>query len=46
MHKNFINFSDESLKPSDYTIKFLLNFSKSIQTVKFKKNRKMILYCN
>jgi hypothetical protein len=46
MHIKSINFSNEALGPSDYTIKLLLDFSKTIKVIRLKKARKITMHCN
>jgi hypothetical protein len=47
MQKNDTNFlNGGELKPSGYTIRFLLNFSKSIKIIELKRTGKILMHCN
>ncbi len=46
MNKNSTSFPRRELGPSDYTIKFLLDFSKSIRLLELKKFQRTIIHCN
>ncbi len=46
MQKKSINFNKGGDGPSDYTIKLLLNFSKSVKVIELKKLKKIIMHCN
>lgn len=46
MYFKSINFPEEPIGPSDLTIRFLLNFSKSIKIIELKNLKKIRINCN
>lgn len=46
MQKKSTNLKKEKVVPSDYTINFILNFSKSIKIIELKTLNKIFMYCN
>lgn len=46
MYFKSINLKEGSTGPSDYTIKFLLDFSKSLKIIDLKTIKKIRINCN